>query len=439
MSDSAKPEAPGAARSQPAAPPAASWPGGVRRAGRSASGDETAAATGQAWSQLLDELRRAGEIVLAPGGPTSALDRAEGFHHLGVLLRNGLGEMQVEIDVERPRFHYSDGTGKWGLDCADALYASAALRGGHVYRIRGHRGSVHFMGLQLVAGMRAVDDLDGDALALEPDGSFELQLGGPKPERTGANWMALPDDASTLYIRQFFYDWDRELPASFEIERIDDAPRREPTRVEIGGIAAQFEALGRFVYANTDWWDQVARAKQGEHANTFPDDGGGLGAVGGASQTYQSFGIGCYCLAADEALLIEVTPPSAKYWSLHLGNRWMESLDFANHQSSLNGHQAVLDEDGVFRAVVCLEDPGVPNWLDPAGHAEGSMIYRWNQADGSPIPAARLVRRAELRSLLPATTASVRPEERRAAIERRREHVRRRYGRPLPGLAVSTR
>jgi hypothetical protein len=59
------------------------------------------------------------------------------------------------------------------------------------------------------------------------------------------------------------------------------------------------------------------------------------------------------------------------------------------------------------------------------------MIYRWNQADGSPIPAARVVKLDALRSELPAETATVTPSERAAAVERRREHVRRRYGRPL--------
>ena len=31
--------------------------------------------------------------------------------------------------------NWNDGTGKWGLDCADALYAMAPVRAGAVYRI----------------------------------------------------------------------------------------------------------------------------------------------------------------------------------------------------------------------------------------------------------------------------------------------------------------
>ena len=65
-----------------------------------------------------------------------------------------------------------------------------------------------------------------------------------------------------------------------------------------------------------------------------------------------------------------------------LGNYWWETIDYANHQSSLNGFQAVLDDDGVFRAVVSARDPGVANWLDTAGHGQ--------RADDLQVAARRL-------------------------------------------------
>ncbi len=36
-------------------------------------------------------------------------------------------------------------------------------------------------------------------------------------------------------------------------------------------------------------------------------------------------------------------------------------------------HQAVLDADGKFRAVLALTDPVVPNWLDPVGNTRGKL------------------------------------------------------------------
>lgn len=415
MSAAKKPEPPGG------------WPGMVRAALRDAPESDPSVMDGAAWLQLLADLERAGRLVLGGAAPASELDRAEGWRHLVSLLRLGAGEMVTAVDPDRPRFEWNDGTAKWGLDCADALYAQAAVRDGAVYRVRGHRGSVRFLGLQLIARMRAVADLDADEFDTDADGRFELRLGGRKPDR--GNWLALPDDVTALIVRQFFYDWDREAPAALEIERIDDGPRRPPRLASPGGIAAQLRVLGRFVHDNTAWWARVAVAKRDEHVNAFPEDAGGLGHVASASQKYQAFGIGYFRLREDEALLIEVKPPEAKYWSIHLGNHWMESLDFANHQSSLNGHQAGLDADGFFRAVVSLRDPGIPNWLEPAGHTEGSMIYRWNQAAAAPVPGTRVVPFAEIRAVLPAATPVVSPDERRTTIEKRREHVRRRYAR----------
>jgi hypothetical protein len=403
------------------------WPGKVRSAANGAPGTSGDIASGAAWQRLLDELARAGEVVKSAGTPATDVDRAEGYRHLGSLLRSGLGEALVDVDPDHPRFSFADMSGKWGLDCADALYASALVQGGAAYRIRGRRGSAHFMGFQLMAGMRPAADVDADSLALGPDGSFEIVL---SRDRRPGNWIELPDDATTLHVRQFFYDWDRELPGSLWIERIDGAPPTPQPGVSSAAVERWLDALGQFVRSNADYWKQIAVAKRTQAPNAFPAEHG-IGAIAGASQKYQSFGVGYYKLADDEALIVEVKPPKAKYWSLHLGNFWMESLDFANHQSSLNGHQARLDADGVFRAVVAHRDPGVPNWLDTAGHPEGSMIYRWNQADGSPIPTTRVVKLSALRDALPPDTPRVTPAERAEQVERRRAHVQRRFARPL--------
>jgi hypothetical protein len=423
----------GNALAQQSAPPVEPewWPGKVQSAAASAPGTSADLASGAAWQRLLGELARAGEVVQSAGTPATDLDRAEGYRHLGALLRSGLSNALLDFDPDHPRFHFSDESGKWGLDCADALYAQAAVRGGAEYRVRARRGSAQFMGFQLMAGIRPVADVDADSLERDADGSFEIVL---SKDRRPGNWIQLSDDATILAVRQFFYDWDREQPGSLWIERVDAARvGSAPAPQTSAPVVRWLDALGQFVRSNADYWKQVSVTKRTQAPNTFPAANAdpGIGAVAAAGQRYQASGVGYWVLAEDEALIVEVTPPKAKYWSLHLGNFWMESLDFASHQSSLNGHQARLDADGVFRAVIARRDPGVPNWLDPAGHAEGAMIYRWNQADGSPVPATRLVKLSALRDALPRDTPRVSPEERAAAMERRRAHVQRRYARPL--------
>jgi hypothetical protein len=99
-----------------------------------------------------------------------------------------------------------------------------------------------------------------------------------------------------------------------------------------------------------------------------------------------------------------------------------------DHSSSLNGFQAVKSGDGRYRLVVALEDPGVPNWLDPAGHSEGVIIYRYQKApDVNPIPVARVVARSKLRETLPADTPRVSAEARKAEIRMRQQHAARRW------------
>jgi hypothetical protein len=58
-----------------------------------------------------------------------------------------------------------------------------------------------------------------------------------------------------------------------------------------------------------------------------------------------------------------------------------------------------MRSDGSFRIVVAHQDPGVPNWIDTAGHDHGIMGLRWVRADASPLPSCRVVNVAEIRKL----------------------------------------
>ena len=93
----------------------------------------------------------------------------------------------------------------------------------------------------------------------------------------------------------------------------------------------------------------------------------------------------------------------------------------------MNGSQIQVDDDGKFRLVVSPTDPGVPNWLDSDGHHQGLVQYRWIWYESEPEPVCRVVPLEKLRDELPAATPVVTKEERRRAIQRRREHVLRRF------------
>ena len=67
-----------------------------------------------------------------------------------------------------------------------------------------------------------------------------------------------------------------------------------------------------------------------------------------------------------------------------------------SYSTHVNHETAVADADGHVRIVVAHRDPGVPNWLDTAGHRRGGLALRWVGAEEIPEPRTRVVALAEL-------------------------------------------
>ena len=99
------------------------------------------------------------------------------------------------------------------------------------------------------------------------------------------------------------------------------------------------------------------------------------------------------------------------------------TLDWNNHQSTLNGFSAKRDKDGKFRAVISARDPGVPNWLDVADYQRGMIIGRWKECSSYPEPQITKIKVADVRKYLPADTPVVSAEARDASIRERRKAV----------------
>ena len=380
--------------------------------------------TGEAWNHLLDALKRAGDVVLADAVPDGPVDRASGFRHLLVLLGVGIDELLRRGLDQVPAIKPSgmDAAYKWGMECPDCIYVGSALKGGTTYRLWGNRGSARYLGLQVMSGMASSFNALVDEFELGPDGDFEIILSADPHE---GNWIPLDDGATMLVVRHFFYDWEHELPATLSIEPLSaPALRTEPVSEDPKApMARQVIALGDFLEENLAFFLGFSNP---EAPNTFlpPLDGTAMGAAAENRPV-----IGSWKLGPDEALIIEVTPPTGLYWSYSLGNVWWETIDYGNRQSSLNGHQAVVDDDGKVRVVVAHQDPGVANWLDTAGHSEGPIILRCVRTDTAPVPTTRVVAFVGLADELPAGTTVVTPSERAAAIDVRRKAVSRRFAR----------
>lgn len=51
----------------------------------------------------------------------------------------------------------------------------------------------------------------------------------------------------------------------------------------------------------------------------------------------------------------------------------------------------------IMQVVVAHEDSGHPNWLNPCGHRQGGMCWRWIRASEHPQPRTRVVKLESLR------------------------------------------
>lgn len=108
------------------------------------------------------------------------------------------------------------------------------------------------------------------------------------------------------------------------------------------------------------------------------------------------------------------------------------SLDYANHFGSLNGHQLTRDSDGHIRLVIAHSDPGVANWVETTGLAEGFMAPRWAYSETPaqeqwPSITATVVPFDQIREALPVETAFATPEQRLRQLAIRRRQVYRRF------------
>ncbi|HLH27467.1 MAG TPA: DUF1214 domain-containing protein [Acidimicrobiales bacterium] len=405
-------------------------PGSVGSAYRRPAGDADELLSGRAWDRFLESLGRAGAVLRGDRVPHDATDQAAGYRHLLVQLALGIDEALRGGDPYDPHFAPAnvDNVLKWGMDCPDAAYTGSAVRGDATYVVRGRRNTVRYLGFQVMGSMASTGNVVADDLDLGPDGSFELVLSAePRP----GNWMALDAESSSLVVRQFFYDWTDERAAELDIECTSrppgvPPPGTRPPPLDAAGLAAQIEALGAHVEASLEFWLGIEEAGRAQGVNCFREPAA-LTQMGAAAENVSTWG--SWSLADDECLLVEVSPPDALYWSVSLGNFWWETIDYAARQSSLNGHQAVVDPDGVFRAVVAHDDPGVANWLDTAGNHHGAMIFRWLRAAAAPVPATRLLRRDDLEAALPPGTRRVDAAERRRVLAERARAVRRRFPR----------
>jgi hypothetical protein len=299
----------------------------------------------------------------------------------------------------------------------DDIYLYCPISSDYRYRIGGNRGTVKIvtfttqrslLGLPWEVDTVGSDytDIDDGSLQIDPDDSFEILLSAERPAGYAGNWLRITQGAHVLMTRYRSYDWAGEIDPAMSIECLDAVPPKprltpEAIVARVRAMAAMPVACQKFFYDSQN----SIRSRLG--VNVFE-------AVKlGGSFTRQVYLPAVFEFAADEALIIETDLPQVRrYWNFQLNDPYYNAVEYVYRLSSTNGHFAKVSSDGKFRAVISLTDPGVPNWLDPAGFQQGTIYGRWYDCDSTPTPTLKRVKFSELRDHLPADTPAVSPQER---------------------------
>lgn len=355
---------------------------------------------GDAFRGLLDSLR--GVADWFDQQPMGELDRTEGFRHIAHLLACGL-DHHLESDPDRPMFtRIVSPFRKIQGDNPDAIYLWTAIDGQKSYVICGRNVGEVYLSFT-VHGYepddpnreRIIADVNFDSLIQEADGGYELTVSPHQPpEGYAGNWLVGAPDARWMVTRHYF---ERPEPAAADpflhielaIEPVDD-PGPAPSWTE-GLFAARTAAVAMFVHAKSQ--GMPSPEEQGpipfvsREPNVLPPPfsfrQSGLDVPGAVDAHYS---MGPFVLGADEALVLDGTVTDCAFANVALWNRFMQTLDYRSHRTSLNRSQLELGPDGSYRVVVAHRDPGVANWLDTEGHEIGVVFWRFFLADDTPGP-----------------------------------------------------
>ncbi|OBB99348.1 hypothetical protein A5784_22575 [Mycobacterium sp. 852013-50091_SCH5140682] len=341
---------------------------------------------------LVDAIAEAERLVREAPHIESEADLLEGLQYLA----GGISACtHMAFDYDRDHPFLQSGTGpfnKMGLDNPDTLYFGTRVQAGREYVVTGTRGTTTDLSFQMLGGEYTDSNVpdsetafDDRALDIAEDGTFE--------------WRVTPKGPAQLVIREVYNDWSATR-GTLAIARTDTAGTAPPALTrEL--IEKRYATAGKQLVQRIKTWLQFPQwFYMNIPVNTMVAP---RLTPGGLATQYSS--AGHYDLKPDQALVITLPVTDAPYLGFQLGSLWYISLDYINHQTSLNGTQAQADPDGKIRIVVSDENPGVTNWVETLGHAKGFLQFRWQrvsreltEADG---PTVELVDLAKVEAALP--------------------------------------
>jgi hypothetical protein len=315
---------------------------------------------------LTEAIAEAEKLVAAAPHIESEADLLEGLQYLAGCVA---GCMHLAFDYERDHPFLQSGTGpftKMGLDNPDTLYFGTRVHADRDYVVTGTRGTTTDLSFQLLGGEYTDDNVpvsqaafDDRELEIAADGSFE--------------WRVRPTSHGQLVIREVYGDWSAQR-GTLAISRLDTTGTAPPPLTR-QLIEKRYATAAKQLVNRVKTWLQFPQWFYLDiPVNTMVAP---RLTPGGLTTQYSS--VGHFDLRPEQALVITVPVSDTPYLGFQLGSMWYISLDYINHQTSLNNTQAQADPDGKVRIVVADQNPGVTNWVETLGHRRGFLQFRWQR------------------------------------------------------------
>ena len=287
-------------------------------------------------------------------------------------------QMSVESDLGRPVFFDMCSDNRMiGGPNPDGNYFLAMIRGDRRYRITGSRGTTAYLGFQILAGTgltpRRMSNYVSDVDLALSGGEFALVLSSKEPDDLGgAQWVQIPDDASSVVVREYIGDRAAEELATMRIEALDPDPVAPLTDDELAG---QFTAMAWSLMKLATLHRTIKPELLDRPNALLTAEAADLGAADTTPDNL--YMMGTFRLDPGQALVLDIEPPDTRYWNVTLENIWHECLEPRRRHSSVTNRGVRPDADGRVRIAISAEDFGFGHWLDTGGRHRGFVVLRW--------------------------------------------------------------
>lgn len=381
------------------------------------------------WQMVSEKMAGLGPWLMSQPGVLKDDPQvvSDGYRYLYTLLYAGINNHLLNADPDRPKFISNwDDLAAWGCNQRDAIFRCANIDPNGIYRVVCKPQG----GLPVTATFQAMNNFwvteeGGKTLSTRniydykanEDGSYEVILSKEKP--VDGNFFQLSDSTTGIIIREYIADDETQKRFRLSIERIDQ-PVTIPIESNSGEELAEKlnNSINMVKNVALVFLEMTRLMRQTVNGIKVIED---ISSYGGSLENKYYYG--SWDLEPDEALVLEMKPVEAAYWSFTASNFWCQSISPTDIPKEINNIDAVTDPDGKIRILITHNDPGYANWISTGGLKVGTITGRFNYQKEEEKVTCKKVKLSDLETVMAENSVKVTSAEREENLRNTRMEV----------------